>query len=746
MNQIKTKTLAVIVASSICFLLVAKLAADHSLGLMLTKQASGIGRDWSHYLDSRLGDGLPTLSGDAETVTISNAKLGVVVDAVSELFAVGKIFQIDFIDANCACVASFTNLSHFNPNASDNRPSELSLNEGSVAHAANEAHEETYIHDSNHTHKHATDSRFASEFHSSLMDVHYLLTYATFGEQGEIAQIGEEASFLQVDADSVEATWNAELHQVTLPKNTAAFSNHSVAEVYHRIQRGDQTKLVLRLLVDMNDVAKRNQTIMYVAIGTILLLLLISFGYPTTRHFENLRARRKSDAKAHFLARHDVLTGLSNRNAFQEDVPRRLEQAISAGHNGALFLIDIDNFKKINDFYGHHVGDQVLQQIAEMLKEQVSADSMVARLGGDELAIVTFRDAAIDDVKFVDLGFSSSFQVDMDGTEETFDVSFSVGVSRFPRDGTELSELMRNADLALYDAKDKGKSIACEYRPDMRAKFNQRQVLFNEFRAGLKSSQILPYYQPVVCTRTGRVAGVEALVRWKHPQKGLICAADFSDVFEDREICELIGCQMIEKVTRDMAQWKKANVPFERVGFNVNAANLLRNGFVLDIISSLARYGLSPKELAIEVTEKTTFGTNSKALFDKLHELREMGCEVVLDDFGTGYSSITHLKELPYTFLKIARTFISNIAEDPEDQAIVSSLIELGKSLNYKVVAEGVETYEQAEKIKELGFHLSQGYYYSQPVSAMELPKVIESVGAMSIRHFLPQDYHEDVA
>lgn len=740
MKHITTKTLAIIVVSGLCFLFVAKLAVDHSLNLMLTQQASGIGRDWSHYLDNRLGDGLPTLSRDAETVTISNAELGVVVDAVSELFAVGKIFQVDFIDADCSCVATFTNLSHFGNGTFD---AQLTDDE-TLTHASGEQEERALVNHSRHTH--ATDSRFVAERHSSLMDVHYLLTYSRFESQVDGAHLGEWGSFLPVKDRAVASVWNAELHKVTLAQNNSALSNHSIAEVYHRIQRGDETKLALRLLVDMEESAKRNQAIIYVVGGSILLLLLLSFGYPAARHFENLRARRKSDAKAHFLAHHDVLTGLSNRNAFQETVPSRLEQAISEGHTGALFLIDIDNFKKINDFYGHHVGDQVLRQIAEMLKAQVSSDSMVARLGGDELAIVSFQNAAKDEIKSDGFDFSSSFQVDMDGSEEAFDVSFSVGIARFPRDGSELSELMRNADLALYDAKDKGKSTAREYRPAMKANFNQRQVLFNEFRAGLKSSQMVPFYQPVVCTRTGRVAGVEALVRWQHPQKGLICASDFSDVFEDREICELIGCQMIDKVTKDMAVWKEANVPFERVGFNVNAANLLRSGFILDIVSSLARHGLSPKELAIEVTEKTIFGTNSKALFDKLHELREMGCEVVLDDFGTGYSSITHLKELPYTFLKIARTFVSNIVDDPEDQAIVSSLIELGRSLDYKVVAEGVETYEQYEKVKELGFHLAQGYYYAKPVSAGELPSVIEGVRARSFRHFQPQDFHEDVA
>lgn len=724
----------------------AKLVVDYSLNSLLTKQASAIGRDWSHYLDNRLGDGLPSLSGSEDTTTISNEKLGAVVDAVSELFAVGKFFQIDFINPNCSCAASFANPSHFWKKASVGVSTLPHSANGPANHSAHEHSEIIPIEHSIHTHSHPNDSRFAGKFHSSSMDVKYVLTYATYGKPNSSVSAGQSFSYLDINDSTVESVLNTELHLVTIADDKSAFSDHPVAEIYHRIQRGDETKLVLRLLVDMDDIASRNRSIMYVASGIILVLLILAFGYPTARHFENLRARRKADAKAHFLAHHDVLTGLSNRNAFQEDVPGRLEAAISAGQVGALYLLDVDDFKRINDFYGHHVGDLVLQKIANKLKDQTFTDSMVARLGGDELAIVSFHHATEEDIKREEAAFSSSFQMDVEGTDESLDVSYSVGISRFPRDGRKLSELMRNADLALYDAKHKGKSTVREYHPEMKTNFHKRQVLFNEFRASLRSSQILPFYQPVVCTRTGRVAGVEALVRWQHPQRGLISASDFSEVFEDREICELIGCQMLEKVTRDMAQWKAANVPYERVGFNVNAANLLQSGFVRDIMNSLARQGLSPAELAIEVTEKATFGTNSTALFDKLHELREMGCEVVLDDFGIGYSSITHLKELPYTFLKIARTFISNIAEDREDQAIVSSLIDLGNSLNYKVVAEGVETQEQFEKIRELGFHLSQGYYFSEPVSAASIPSVIESLRARSFRHFQPPGFQEDVA
>ncbi len=742
----RIKTFAAIALSIICFLFMARLLINYSLDSLLTKQASAIGRDWSHYLDHRLGDRLPSLSGEEHAATVSNENLGVVVDAVSDLFGVGQILQIDFIDSDCGCVASFANPSYFHHQASHNMDASLRANEDLVDAVPYENHHKVEIDHSGHIHAEGADSRLMGEFHTNPTDVNYVLTHVSYGGLNDTKSPGVAAGFLPIDSQRADTAGKPDVRSITFPPDASKTSTYLVAEVYHRLVRGDDTEIVSRMVVDMSEISTRNRTIGYFGGGTILVLLLLAFGYPTARHFENLRARRESDTKAHFLAHHDGLTGLSNRNAFQENVPKRMEQAIADGHVGVLCLLDVDNFKRINDFYGHHVGDQVLQKVADMLTDQVPEGSMVARLGGDELAIVLFHDASAESMDFNEVAFSSSFPVDMEGSEESFDVSFSIGVSRFPRDGTELSDLMRNADLALYEAKKNGKAMAREYLPEMKIGIEKRQMLFNEFRAGLKSSQIVPFYQPVICTRTGRVAGVEALVRWQHPQKGLISAADFSEVFEDREISELIGCQMIEKVTQNMARWKETNVPFERVGFNVNAANLLREGFVLEIISALTKNQLSPRELAIEVTEKSIFGTNSEALFDKLHELRRMGCEVVLDDFGTGYSSITHLKELPYTFLKIARTFISNIADDPEDQAIVSSLIELGKSLDYQMVAEGVETYEQYEKVRELGFHLSQGYYYSEPVSAEHLPSVIDAIRARSFRIFGPQEYQEDVA
>lgn len=740
MKQIKIRPIAIILASSLCALLVTKLVVDYSLISLLNKQASGIGRDWSHYVDDTLGEDLPSLTFNQDSAKIAEKPLGNLGVAVAKLFAVGKVFQIDFIDLNCSCYVSFADRSHFQHE--EHGASIRLIDDGATA----KNHTGGLSGEDSRKHFLAPDSHVSSETHRDQKHSNFVLTYSTFAEPQAAVPGHTGAGILPIDQSLVSSVWHKELHNASVSEGGSAHQDHAVAEIYSRLQRENGNKLVLRLLVDMDAFAERNSTIMYLASAAVLLLLILFFAYPATKHVENLRARRKSDANAHFLANHDVLTGLSNRNSFQENVPKLLEDAISRGRNGSLFLIDIDNFKKINDFYGHHVGDQVLQHIAGMLKDQVRKNSIVARLGGDELAIVSFDDRSDKNFNFKDIAFPAEFQVEVDGGEETFIVSFSVGISRFPRDGTELPELMRNADLALYDAKDKGKSTAREYRSEMKDRFYQRQALFNEFRVALKSSQILPFYQPIICTNSGRVAGIEALVRWQHPKRGLISASDFSAVFEDRQICEAIGCQMIERVTADMANWKKTNVPFERVGFNVNAANLLRSGFVLDIVSLLAKRGLSPRELAIEVTEKTTFGTNSKALFDKLHELREMGCEVVLDDFGTGYSSITHLKELPYTFLKIARAFISNIAEDPEDQAIVSSLIDLGKSLNYKVVAEGVETYEQYEKIKELGFHLSQGYYFSEPVSAEELPSVIDELRASYFQHFKAPQFHEDVA
>lgn len=746
MKLSKFKFLAIIALAVICFGFMAKLVISYSLSSLLSTQANSIGRDWSHYLDNRLGDDLPVLSHGADAIPIADDRLGGLVDAVSEIFGFGRVLQIDFIDANCNCFATFKNPLYFDSHTSYDPHSGMRPNGNFVVDAPQADYSKLEIDHSLHDHLHASDSRVMDKSRTSQEDVNFILTHVAYGNIASRPGTDGPAGFLPIDKAPVDLIWNHQLNHVQVPLTNSGILNYPVGETYHRLQRGDDEKLVVRLVVDLEKTAARNETTGLVTSGIILILLLLVFGYPVFKHIESLRARRKSDAKAYFLAHHDVLTGLSNRNAFQEQVPKMLAQANTDNLVGSLILFDVDNFKQINDFYGHHVGDLVLKRVATVLSEQFPVGSMIARLGGDELAVVSFHHAAEKERGRENCLNSSSISVELEGGEGSLDVTFSIGISRFPRDGTELPDLMRNADLALYDAKNRGKAIAREYCPEMKLAFDNRQVLLNEFRAGLKSSQIIPFYQPVICMQTGRVAGVEALVRWQHPQKGLLSASDFSEIFDHRELSELIGCHMIDKVTKDMARWKETNVPFERVGFNVNAANLLRDRFVLEIISALSRNRLSPKELAIEVTEKTTSGTNSKALCEKLHELRRMGCEVVLDDFGIGSSSITHLKLLPYSFLKIARTFMSNITHDPEDQAIVSSLIQLGQSLGYKMVAEGVETYEQYEKVKELGVHLSQGYFYSEPVSADQLPAVIDAVRAQSFKDVDPQDYQEDVA
>lgn len=747
MTHTQIKFALLILVSSLSFLAIGNLAVKYSQQTLLSKQADATGRDWAHYLDNRLGNEFPVLTGSQAGALIADEQLAGIDGAISEILALGNIFQIDFIDANCSCLASFVN------------PAQFSSADPQQAGAANQGHLAASggdIRMSPPLRSGAARSAFeaagqpprpfAGQRQTEHTGSNYILNYIRYGENPESGVSGAPYGFQPVDRKIIQSIWMSEAHQVAIPRSGLVEGVGTVAEIYHRIQRDDQTKLVLRLLVDMDVMAKRNRAILYLASILILLLLFLSFGYPAIRHVQNLRVQREADEKAYFLANHDVLTGLANRNAFQEEMPARLQGCNASGGGGALFLIDIDDFKEINDFYGHHVGDHVLQMVAKILTEQCSENCLVARLGGDELAIASCDGFLTNNAEMDEIVFPSEFQVDLAGSRETVDVSFSVGIARFPRDGTELSELMRNADLALYAAKNAGKSAVREYHPQMKIGFHQRQVLFNEFRAGLKTSQIFPFYQPVVCTRTGLVQGVEALVRWRHPTRGIISASEFADVLEDREICEMIGCQMLEKVTADMARWKQADVRFRRVGFNVSAANLLRSGFTSEIVSTLTRRGLTPQELAIEVTEKTIFGTNSKSLFGKLHELRDMGCDVVLDDFGTGYSSITHLKELPYSFIKVAKTFIGNISDDMQDQAIVSSLIELGKSLDYKVVAEGVETHAQYEKIKELGFHLSQGYYFSEPVPARDVPEIIEEVSARSFRFPPNHGLHEDVA
>lgn len=713
---------AILLVSLVGFSVAIKTGVDYAVHLLLLEEAQDVGMDWAHLIDARINtlieksadEGSAELLGSEEIETLREISLGV--------FSVGNIYQIDFINAACHCDVSFVRPEpstgnsvggHDAHSAHTEKPERITELRDSI-----EEHSEHSDHPEQHSTSETTDAATLSAENEHLNHV--------LGTSHTHAPMVNQSSDTAVQNEAlVREILQSGKHNIMIVTEMSDEGNKVIGNVYHPVSRDGEVLYVLRVLADLTQTSAGYVKVFYLSIFSILLLLLLSFAYPAIKYVRSARLHRLLDARAHFLANHDVLTGISNRNAFQEQAPKRINQCHSAKHEGVLLIVDINGFKEINDFHGHQIGDEVLQKVAVLLQGFVSKDCIVARLGGDEFGILSCETSLRNYTKSGDMQLPTSVDLDMEGRYEKLRVSFSIGFARYPVHGTDLPELMRHADLALYAAKKDGKAGAREYDPCMSQIFKDRLNLFREFRNGLLASQIEPYYQPLISSKTGKVEGFEALARWNHPERGVLSASDFSDVLDDREICGLIGREMLAKITTDMGRWKAAGVDFGSVGLNVDSADLLRPGFMLDVISSLAKNELTPRNLAIEVTENTVFGANYNILLGKLKEFRDLGCYVALDDFGTGFSSITHLKELPYTALKIDKSFVHNIVSDHLDRSIVKSLANMSDSIGYQLVAEGVETREQLEIVTELGCHLVQGYYFSEALAAHEVPESI---------------------
>lgn len=716
-----TQLVAILLISLLGFAAAIKISIDHAVEALLIEEAHDVGMDWAHLIDGRIQTLLSRSDEEQTNQLLNTEDVATLAEIANGIFSVGNIFQIDFINASCHCEATFSR-----PMPSTGGATTVEGGDGSHGDHEGHAHHEDTLRGSMAAH--SEHNQASENLGVSVLDSESEHFQHVFNSAASHMQMHEIAA---QDNTTVREIIETGIHEIIIINQMDADPNMVVAKVYHPIFWGGEVRYVLRVLVDMTETSAGFVTVFHLSVATLLLLLFLSFAYPAYKYFRTARAHRLLDAQTHFLANHDVLTGVSNRNAFQQQAPKRIELCHHAKHEGVLLVVDINDFKEINDFHGHQVGDEVLKKVASLLKGLVSKDCIVARLGGDEFGVLSCETHLKNYVESGDIQLPTAVELEINGCHEKLNVSFSVGFARYPAHGFDLPELMRNADLALYAAKKDGKAGAREYDPLMSQVFKDRLNLFKEFRSGLLASQIEPYYQPLVNAVTGEVEGFEALARWNHPERGVLSAADFAEVLDDREICGLIGREMLAKVTADMGQWKAAGIEFGSVGLNVDSADLLRPAFILDVISNLAEHELTPKNLAIEVTENTVFGANYKLLLKKLREFRDLGCYVALDDFGTGYSSITHLKELPYTAIKIDKSFVRDIVTDKMDQSIVEALAHLSETIGYKLVAEGVETRAQLDVVSKLGCHLIQGYYYAKPLAASEVPGTLNRINQM---------------
>jgi diguanylate cyclase (GGDEF)-like protein/PAS domain S-box-containing protein len=436
--------------------------------------------------------------------------------------------------------------------------------------------------------------------------------------------------------------------------------------------------------------------------------------------FRDVTERKRWEETLEHQARHDSLTGLPNRTLLRDRLHDMLSRAPWRKSGLAVLFLDLDRFKTINDTLGHAVGDLLLKEVAVRLTSAVRYGDTVARLGGDEFVVMLADVAQPRDVvgvtqKILDV-LSKPFL--LDGHE--LSVSTSIGVSLYPADGEDPDVLLKNADAALYQAKEQGRNNCQYYSRDMNAKVEKRLQMERWLRHAVERNELVLHYQPRVNLENGRTTGVEALVRWRHPDLGTIPPEEFIPLAEDTGLIEPIGEWVLRTACAQHRAWQAAGLSPIRVAVNLSARQLQQPNFVERIRHALTDTGQSPQLLELELTESVLM-THAETTIKTLGELDAMGVALSIDDFGTGYSSLSYLNRLPIRTLKIDRSFICNMTHNPKDATIVAAITSLGHSLQLNVVAEGVETNAQLQFLRSIRCDEMQGYVFSKPLPAEEL-------------------------
>ena len=436
--------------------------------------------------------------------------------------------------------------------------------------------------------------------------------------------------------------------------------------------------------------------------------------------FSDISAIKDSEHELAHLAHHDPLTGLPNRLLFSD----RTEQAVASAQlhkrGCALLLLDLDHFKNINDSLGHSVGDELLKGVAKRFLDLFAPGITLARLGGDEFAVLVENCSQPGQAAALARRILDALKEPLQLGEQSLFVNASIGISLFPGDALSAGQLLRNADSALFKAKSSGRDGYALYTEELTAHAQQRVEVAFELRRALQQEELRVHYQPVHDLATSRLVGVEALVRWEHPTRGLVSPAEFIPIAERTGLIAQIDAWVMEQACRQMCQWQQAGVALSFVAVNVSSRLFARRELYEQVARVLHETGLDPAFLELEVTESAVMEDPEVAL-EQMHRLRELGVRLAIDDFGTGYSSLLRLKRLPVQKLKIDQGFVAGLPWDEDDVAIVRVIIALAHSMGMQVHAEGIEQREQAAFLLGQACELGQGYWFGRPVAAVQL-------------------------
>jgi len=453
--------------------------------------------------------------------------------------------------------------------------------------------------------------------------------------------------------------------------------------------------------------------------------------------FDDLTMRKRTEDRMYRLTNHDLLTQLPNRKSLVDGLAQALLGATDHGHKVALLLLDLDRFKNINDSLGHEAGDALLQAVGKRLSSLTRRSDILARLGGDEFAIVLpdVTGPADADAAARKILAEIAQPVSLEGHE--IEVSCTIGICLFPDDACSVSDMIRNADTAMYEAKARGRNTRQFYTRLMSQYARNTLDMETGLRRALKQQEFILHYQPQLHLRTGELVGVEALIRWNRPGVGMVPPASFISLAEERGLITEIGQWTLQAAADELAQCNRLGLPPFTVAVNLSASQFHRGDLIELVTRTLQQSGVSPRYLELEITEGIIV-QDTQATIDLMRELHDLGVQLSIDDFGTGYSSLSYLQRFPVNKLKIDRSFVSAMSADASAVGIVRGIIELAHGLKMEVIAEGVETEEQLQKLRDLNCDVAQGFLISRPLPAKELHEFVTRWSTQRATHPAP--------
>ncbi|HEX2363686.1 MAG TPA: EAL domain-containing protein [Bradyrhizobium sp.] len=436
----------------------------------------------------------------------------------------------------------------------------------------------------------------------------------------------------------------------------------------------------------------------------------------------DITERKRAEARLAFLAQHDGLTGLPNRNLLRQQMDEILLHTRRSAEKAAVLVLGLDNFKSVNDTLGHGVGDKLLRGVAKRLRSMLRDEDVLARLNSDEFAIVQTsltrpEDAALLSRRLLE-AIGDPYLLD----GHSVVVGATIGIAMAPGDGDDSEKLLKNADMALTRAKTESRGTFSFFEAGMDARAQSRRKIEVELRDAIQSDVLKPYYQPLVNLSSGRITGFEALVRWPHPERGMVSPGEFIPVAEETGLINALGVMMLRRACTDAAQWPDD----VRVAVNLSPAQFRTSNLLSIVMDTLKQSGLSPKRLELEITETLLLEKSSQVLAS-LHALRALGVRISMDDFGTGYSSLSYLRSFPFDKIKVDQSFVRGLDSNRDAQAIIRSIASLGKGLGVTITAEGVETEAELSCLRAEGCHEGQGFLFSRARPNAEVVELLKA-------------------